>query len=225
MSLISRRGFDGKSWLTSLRASIWITIVCVVGFLLAWLVLWQGAPSWNRAGAIAFYNLLSSSPSIFIVGCIATVGDDIWIPLVFYLYVFRKDQHDWNSALILAVAMVSATTLVTILKLAFGLPRPFQVASLGIEPRFETPTDHGLPSGHTTTAFTVATIIWSRYSTWRIPFIVLAIATGVCMMILGLHFPSDVIAGAFLGMFCGTFAVTLSNIRSGDHSPDGAQTE
>jgi membrane-associated phospholipid phosphatase len=42
----------------------------------------------------------------------------------------------------------------------------------------------------------------------------LGIATGTCMIILGLHFPSDVIAGAFLGIFCGTFAVSLAKLRT-----------
>jgi undecaprenyl-diphosphatase len=151
---------------------------------------------------------------IFIVGSIATVGDVVWIPLVFYLYVFRKDPYDWTSSLVLAVAMVSAMALTTILKLAFGLPRPFQTPTLGIVARFETPTDHGLPSGHTTSAFAVATVVWARYPSWRIPFTLLGLATGTCMIILGLHFPSDVIAGAFLGIFCGTFAISLARYRS-----------
>jgi undecaprenyl-diphosphatase len=138
----------------------------------------------------------------------------IWIPLVFYFYVFRKDPYDWTSSLVLAVAMVSTMAFVTILKLAFGLPRPFQDPTLGITALFETPTDHGLPSGHATSAFTVATVIWTRYPSWRIPFTTLGIATGTCMIILGPHFPSDVVAGTFIGIFCGTFAVSLANRRT-----------
>jgi undecaprenyl-diphosphatase len=119
-----------------------------------------------------------------------------------------------DKSLILAVAIITATALDTILKIAFGLPRPFQDPSLGISARFETPTDHGLPSGHTTAAFTLATVVWTRYPAWRIAFTLLAVATGICMVILGLHFPSDVIAGAFLGIFCGTFAISLYKHRT-----------
>jgi undecaprenyl-diphosphatase len=214
MSLTSRGGVDLRSWMRALQASVWIVLFCVVGFLLAWLIFWQIAPSLNRSGATGLYGVISGNTAILIAGGIATIGDDIWIPLVFYLYVFRRDPYDWTSSLVLAVAMVTATALVTILKIAFGLPRPFQDLSLGISARFETPTDHGLPSGHTTTAFTVATVVWTRYPNWRIPFTLLAIATGICMVILGLHFPSDVIAGAFLGIFCGTFAVSLGRLRT-----------
>jgi len=142
------------------------------------------------------------------------MGDLIWVPLVFWLYVFRKDSTEWTSSLILAVAMVTAMALTDVLKSAFNLPRPFQVPSLGIVARGEIPTNPGFPSGHTTNAFTVATVIWSRYAAWRVPFVLLAIATGVSMIILGLHFPSDVIGGAFLGIFCGTFVLGLAKLRS-----------
>jgi undecaprenyl-diphosphatase len=110
--------------------------------------------------------------------------------------------------------MVTAMGLTDVLKAAFNLPRPFQVPSLGIVARGEIPTNPGFPSGHTTNAFTVATMMWSRYPAWRVPFTTLAFATGISMIILGLHFPSDVIGGAFLGIFCGTFVLGLSKLRS-----------
>jgi undecaprenyl-diphosphatase len=110
--------------------------------------------------------------------------------------------------------MVTAMGLTDLLKAAFNLPRPFQVNSLGIVARGELPTNPGFPSGHTTNAFTVATVIWSRYAVWRVPFAILAIATGLSMVILGLHFLSDIIGGAFLGIFCGTFVLGLAKLRS-----------
>jgi len=164
--------------------------------------------------SIALYRSISTDTLVPIIYGIATVGDLIWVPLVFWLYVFRKDSNEWTSSLILAVAMVTAMALTDVLKAAFNLPRPFQVPSLGIVARGEIPTNPGFPSGHTTNAFTVATMIWSRYAAWRIPFVLLAIATGVSMIILGLHFPSDVIGGAFLGIFCGTFVLGLAKLRS-----------
>ncbi len=213
MSLLGRAGLDLRSWAKSLRAAERTILVCIVGFVLAFGLRILGT-STDTYLSITIYNLISGNTLVPLIYGIATVGDLIWVPLVFWLYVFRKDSNEWTSSLILAVAMVTAMALTDVLKTVFNLPRPFQVPSLGISARGELPTNPGFPSGHTTNAFTVATVIWSRYPAWRIPFIVLAISTGVSMVILGLHFPSDVLGGVFLGIFCGTFVLSLAKLRS-----------
>src|SRR3989441_599458 len=214
MSLLRPAGLDLRSSAKSLRASKRIILICIAGIVLALLGLRILGTSTDTYIAIALYRSISSDTLVPLIYGIATVGDLIWVPLVFWLYVFRKDSNEWTSSLILAVAMVTAMALTDLLKTAFNLPRPFQVSSLGIAARGEIPTNPGFPSGHTTNAFTVATVIWSRYAAWRIPFVVLAISTGVSMIILGLHFPSDVLGGVFLGIFCGTFVLGLAKLRS-----------
>jgi len=214
MSLLGRAGLDLRSWAKSLRLAKQIILICIAGFLLALLGLRILGASTDTSIAISLYRSISGDTLVPLVFGVATVGDLIWAPLIFWLYVFRKDSNEWNSSLILAVAMVTAMSLTDVLKAAFNLPRPFQVPSLGIVARGEIPSNPGFPSGHTTNAFTVATVIWSRYTAWRVPFVLLAIATGVSMIILGLHFPSDVIGGASLGIFSGTFALGLAKLRS-----------
>jgi undecaprenyl-diphosphatase len=214
MSLLGRAGLDLRSWSKSLRTSNRIILTCIIGIALALLGLRILGTLTDTYIAVALYHSISGNTLVSLIYGIATVGDLIWVPLVFWLYVFRKDSNEWTSSLILAVAVVTAMALTDLLKAAFNLPRPFQMPSLGIEARGEIPTNPGFPSGHTTNAFTVATVIWSRYAAWRVPFVLLAIATGVSMIILGLHFPSDVIGGVFLGIFCGTFVLSLAKLRS-----------
>jgi len=214
MSLLGRAGLDLRSWAKSLRIARKIILVCIAGFVLALLGLRILGTAADTDLATALYHSISGNTLVPLVYGIATVGDLIWVPLVFWLYVFRKESNEWTSSLILAVAMVTAMGLTDVLKAAFNLPRPFQVPSLGIVARGEIPTNPGFPSGHTTNAFTVPTVIWSRYTAWRVPFVLLAMATGVSMIILGLHFPSDVIGGVFLGIFCGTFVLGLAKLRS-----------
>ena len=211
MSLLGRAGLDLASWAKSLAASRNIVLICIIGFSIA-VVLRTLGMSADSDLAKGMYNLITQGTLITALYGVATIGDLIWAPLIFWLYVLRKDSNESTSALVLAVAMVTAMALTELLKTAFSLPRPFQ--TLGLSPRGETPTNPGLPSGHTTNAFTVATVMWSRYPAWRVPFVALAVATGTCMIILGLHFPSDVLAGTFLGVFCGTFALGLAKIRN-----------
>src|SRR2546426_3049576 len=214
MSLLGRAGLDLRSWAKSLRIAKQIILICIAGIVLALLGLRILGTSTDTYIAIALYRSISSDTLVPLIYGIATVGDLIWAPLVFWLYVFRKDSNEWTSSLILAVAMVTAMSLTDVLKAAFNLPRPFQVPSLGIVARGEIPTNPGFPSGHTTNAFTVATVIWSRYTAWRVPFVVLAVATAVSMIILGLHFPSDVIGGAFFWIFFRAFALGLGGITA-----------
>ena len=213
MSLLGGTGLDAKSWVKSLTDSRRIVLICIVGFVIA-LVFRTFGTSVDTNAATGLYQSISPGISVTVIYGIATVGDLIWAPLVFWLYVFRKDRNESTSALILAVAIVTAMVLTDLLKIVFNLPRPFQIASLGLSPRGEVPTNPGLPSGHTTNAFTVVTVMWSRYPAWRVPFVGLAASTGICMIILGLHFPSDVLAGVFLGIFCGTFALGLAKLRN-----------
>ena len=213
MSLLGRAGLDLASWAKSLLASRRVVLICVVGFFGAVGVRTLGMSA-DSDLASGMYHLVSQGTLITVLYGVATVGDLIWAPLIFWLYVLRKDSNESTSALVLAVAMVTAMALTELLKTAFNLPRPFQISSLGLSPRGEVPTNPGLPSGHTTNAFTVATVMWSRYPAWRVPFVALAVATGTFMIILGLHFPSDVLAGTFLGVFCGMFAMGLAKIRN-----------
>jgi len=220
MSLFGRRELDLRSWWLSFRESALIIVLSIGGFVLAWLFLRVAFPDVNTAWLLAVYNAAGSNTKLDdVTGYIATIGDLIWVPLVFWMYVFRRTKHGWHSSLILAVAIVTAMALVEMLKLGFNLPRPYQPVNSpvvpGIIPKFETPspTNAGFPSGHTTTAFTTAGVILGRYRNWGFLFMGLAVATGVCMVHLGLHFPSDVIAGAFLGTLCATFALGIAKYR------------
>jgi membrane-associated phospholipid phosphatase len=60
------------------------------------------------------------------------------------------------------------------------------------------------PSGHTSSAFTIAPILQSRFG-WKVgvPAYALAFATGFGRIEDGWHHPSDVVAGATLGLLIG----------------------
>jgi membrane-associated phospholipid phosphatase len=59
------------------------------------------------------------------------------------------------------------------------------------------------PSGHTTTAFAIATImaLHARKQWMAILYLVLAICVGYSRIYLGQHFPQDVLAGSIIGVF------------------------
>ena len=55
------------------------------------------------------------------------------------------------------------------------------------------------PSGHTTTAFAFATAVGLLFRGWLAPLLVAAALVGASRVVLGSHFPSDIVAGACIG--------------------------
>ena len=67
-------------------------------------------------------------------------------------------------------------------------------------PCFPAPYDlAAFPSGHATTAFALATLLSLWYPRWTGGFLALAALVGWSRVVLGSHFPSDVLGGAILG--------------------------
>ena len=68
---------------------------------------------------------------------------------------------------------------------------------------------HSFPSGHTTITFAAMSVLWLSLPRWR------WLATLICLLvIIGLlgmdyHFFSDIVAGAFLGSWCGLYVQRL----------------
>jgi membrane-associated phospholipid phosphatase len=62
------------------------------------------------------------------------------------------------------------------------------------------------PSGHTAAAFVVASVLANRYPKSKYLFFILALAVGISRVLLRKHYPSDVCAGAALGLAVGVVA-------------------
>ncbi|MBC3787781.1 phosphatase PAP2 family protein [Spirosoma utsteinense] len=111
-----------------------------------------------------------------------------------------------RKALGIGVSVVGATALTTLLKYAIHRPRPF-VTYPDLEPLVSGGSP-SFPSGHTTDAFAFATALSLSYPKWYVvvPAYAWAGAVGYSRLHLGVHYPSDVLAGAVVG--AGTAFVT-----------------
>ncbi|WKE65340.1 phosphatase PAP2 family protein [Gallaecimonas kandeliae] len=65
---------------------------------------------------------------------------------------------------------------------------------------FIQPSDQfSLPSGHTAAAFVMVTAAIGHFGLWGLLALPWAMAVGLSRVLLGVHFPSDILAGALLG--------------------------
>ena len=78
-------------------------------------------------------------------------------------------------------------------------------------PVFITPSDrYSLPSGHTAAAFLMATILATGFPLWAPWLFGWAALVGASRLLLGVHYLSDLVAGALLGGGCALMALCWS---------------
>jgi membrane-associated phospholipid phosphatase len=92
-------------------------------------------------------------------------------------------------------AVASAYALNTAIKPLVGRRRP---ELPGLPPLSATPTKLSFPSAHASTSFAGA-LAYSRVAGPAAPLYALAVALSLSRVYLGVHYPSDVLAGALLG--------------------------
>lgn len=112
----------------------------------------------------------------------------------------------WRRAAVAAV--LSAGVALVIAKVISELvdrARPFVVDPHGVHLFSGHVADPGFPSDHATGAFAVAMAIYLRDRRWGAVALVLAAILSIGRVAIGVHFPSDVLAGALLG--CGVALV------------------
>jgi undecaprenyl-diphosphatase len=108
----------------------------------------------------------------------------------------RPRRPAWRRATIGVVGGYVANTLI---KLATGRRRP---RLRGLPPLTGTPTGLSFPSAHATTSF-LAARSYSRLGLPAAPLYALAAGLAASRCYLGVHYPSDVLAGAILGTVLG----------------------
>ena len=104
-------------------------------------------------------------------------------------------SNGWQTAVAFAINGVITYAA----KYAVNRPRPY-VSYHDLQP-YETYTDHSFPSGHASFAFCAATSLSICYPRWYVivPSWLWASAVGYSRLDLGVHYPSDVLAGAIIG--------------------------
>jgi len=94
-----------------------------------------------------------------------------------------------------------------LLKNTIKRDRPFK--AMGVSAYIVPSDKFSFPSGHTAAAFVMASMTWAFFPEYFIPVTFIALAIGISRLLLGVHYFTDILAGACLGISTALTAYTL----------------
>ncbi|WP_455674724.1 phosphatase PAP2 family protein [Phocaeicola sp.] len=156
----------------------------------------------NTLKTINGWHIHGVSRGLSASGIILPVG----IPTAMGIYaLIKKDQPLLKDAVYIGTSVIEAVGITYATKHIVGRDRPFvkypdKIHAYGA-PDADSPS---FPSGHTAAAFSLATSLSITYPKWYViaPSAVWACGVGVARMNQGVHYPSDVLTGAAIGVGC-----------------------
>jgi len=148
-----------------------------------------------------FYNLPHNSISEFIALFFSAVGSMgiIWFVIALFLF-YREEKRDHAFFKPVIFVVFGGLFSEFVLKNVFARPRPTEII-----------TSFSFPSTHATLAFAFAYVLSQKEPKLKYWFFTLAIFIALSRIYLGVHYPFDILAGAFLGIIIGWFSLMLSS--------------
>lgn len=137
---------------------------------------------------------------------------DIIMPIVTYLgsvtftalfclvTLLSTDKNIKQLGILTSLSILTSSFIAHFIKRFINRIRPYinfpqlNIKKIGVD-------DYSFPSGHTTAAFSIGISIALCFTSLAIVSGILALSVGLSRVYLGVHYPSDVIAGMFLGSF------------------------
>ena len=121
----------------------------------------------------------------------------------------------------LAFVALLGTAWVRGLKLLFDVARPPAVLGDAAHVIGRAYHTHSFPSGHATTAFAIGGLLFLglRSAAWRTGVLVVALVVALSRSVVGVHWPLDILAGAFGGWLAAVLGLHLAQktSRTGKH--------
>lgn len=130
-----------------------------------------------------------------------------WLAIFFgkyFIYLFAagiallwfQKKYRWQVYLALGSALVNRGIIGEVIKRLVQRPRPYQI--IGVHQLIaDNELNVSFPSGHAIIFFSLAFAFWGTKYFW--PFFILACIASFSRIFAGLHYPSDIVAGAVIG--------------------------
>ncbi len=163
-----------------------------------------------------FFNNLVGQSRIFDILIVFLAGYfQYFLVLAFILILYfsgytrpEKLRIFWITTASIAVSRFGVTELI---RFFYHRPRPFLTIQaqklLSNSQWFYSDTEWSFPSGHSAFFFAMTTAIYLYNKKWSIWFFVAAVLMNISRIIAGVHYPSDILSGAIVGIAVGYIVV------------------
>ena len=155
------------------------------------------------------YSLFSSLRSRYLFATtarwVSASGDGYCYILVAYCLVWASG-FNWDYLIALAVTFAVERPIYWLMKNSFRRNRP---ANCTPTPLLIAHDKFSFPSGHTCAAFVFATVTSLFFPALATPLIIWAAMIGISRVVVGVHYPTDIMAGMCLGLFISEWMLTL----------------
>ncbi|MDO8566821.1 MAG: phosphatase PAP2 family protein [bacterium] len=142
---------------------------------------------------------------VFFASYLAYILIALFLAYVFFSHYSKQDK--FRILLIAGIPTFFARFgVVEFIRLFYQRPRPF--VDLPVH-QLLTSSEWSFPSGHATLFFALATALYLYNKKWGIGFFIAALLMTMSRVIAGIHYPSDIVAGALIGIAvaCATFCI------------------
>jgi len=178
-----------------------------LSYVLIFYLVWSGSASPTDIELFSSLNGLATNPGIAIVSSMMTqFGSEVILGLIGLLFYLLSSKENTQVLIGVLFAITVSDLVLSVIKGAYFRPRPYQLLS-GLHLPIGQDEASSFPSGHATRAFAVFALITIQKGKKYLPLLLLSAGVAVSRIIIGLHFPSDVLAGAFLGIFLAVISV------------------
>lgn len=146
---------------------------------------------------------------VFLASYLQYILVAVFLVLLYFAAYSRREKFYlfWTTAISIVIARGVITEII---RFFYHRPRPFlafSVSKLLSNGWFYSDIEWSFPSGHSAFFFAMATAIYLYNKKWGNWFFIAAILMNVSRIVAGVHYPSDILGGAVVGIAVGYLVV------------------
>ena len=145
---------------------------------------------------LAGQSLFLDNVIVFLASYLAYMLVTVFLILIFFSHYQKREK--WEIFLVTVISSIVARFGITeLIRFFYHRPRPFSMLEAH---QLLSNGEWSFPSGHAAFFFAMATAVYLYNKKWGIGFFIAATLMAVSRVVAGIHYPSDIVGGALIGI-------------------------